>query len=100
MEKGHDRLIAQFAQVSRVGDQLIIVGGGPEEAHLRSTARRWGVADRVLFTGQILNPYPVMALADAVLLLSRWEGQGLILLEAMILGVPVVSTDIPGPGAC
>lgn len=95
-EKGHDRLLRALARRS---DELrlMVVGGGPEMDSLRALAYSLGLNERVLFTGQVLNPYPLMLKASAVALLSRWEGQGLALLEAMLLGRPIVATDIPGP---
>lgn len=96
VEKAHDRLIHSFAKID-ANIRLVIVGGGPEEDNLRALIDREGVRDRVLVTGHLANPYPIMARANVVTLLSRWEGQGLSLLEAMILGVPTVATDIPGP---
>ncbi|MFJ3956934.1 CDP-glycerol glycerophosphotransferase family protein [Arthrobacter sp. NPDC090010] len=97
VEKGHDRLIKRFAANALPGMRLVVVGGGPEEQHLVSLIGRLGLQDRVLLTGQLENPYSIMARADAITLLSRWEGQGLSLLEALVLGKRIIATDIPGP---
>lgn len=95
-EKGHDRLLKCLAH-DNSNLHLLVVGGGPELESLRSLSYHLGLDDRVFFTGQVLNPYPLIVKASAVALLSRWEGQGLALLEAMILKRPIVATDIPGP---
>ena len=47
----------------------------------------------VTFTGQLDNPYPVMAGADCFVLTSDYEGQPIVLLEALVLGLPIVTTD-------
>jgi len=77
---------------------LIIVGGGEQGTNLEDRVRELGLADRVLFTGAMDNPYRVLAEAKLHVLSSRWEGYPNVLLEALALGVPVVSTDCPhGP---
>lgn len=96
IEKGHDRLVRALAKV-REDIRLVVVGGGPERENLESLVRQLNLSDRVLITGHLANPYPIMKRADGVTLLSLWEGQGITILEAMLLGIPVVATDIPGP---
>lgn len=88
--------------VSRVARQtpvrLAILGEGPDQGALEAQARQLGVADVTVFPGFQQNPYPWMARADVIALSSRAEGMPNILLEAMALGRPVVSTDCPsGP---
>lgn len=77
----------------RESHRLVIVGEGDQRANLEHLAKECGVSDRVLFTGAMVNPYRVLAGAALLVLSSRWEGLGNVLLEAMALGVPVVSTD-------
>jgi len=77
---------------------LIIVGEGEQRANLENLMRDLGLADRVLLTGAMDNPHGVLAGAAMHVLSSRWEGYPNVLLEALALGVPVVSTDCPhGP---
>lgn len=91
-------LRAYAASALRDGHRLIIVGEGEQRANLENLMRDLGLADRVLLTGAMDNPHGVMAGAAMHVLSSRWEGYPNVLLEALALGVPVVSTDCPhGP---
>lgn len=78
---------------------LIIAGEGPARQTLRHAAHSLGVSDNVLFVGNmdreagLLDCYRA---ANVKVFASRTETQGLVLLEAMALGVPVVSTAIMG----
>lgn len=98
-EKGHRRLLDAFAQVRRRHPRarLVIVGEGPERPVLQQRIAELGLEDDVLLTGALANPYPVMRELDLFVLSSHYEGQGIVLLEALTLGRAVLSTDIPGP---
>jgi 1,2-diacylglycerol 3-alpha-glucosyltransferase len=100
-EKNIDFLLRVLVHVRReVGDALLVVcGEGPALAPLTRLAHSLGLADAVRFVGyldratQLLDCYRA---ADAFVFASRTETQGLVLLEAMALGVPVVSTAVMG----
>ena len=79
------------------GAVLAIVGDGPQRGHLEARARRAGLANRVCFTGAIArDELPgVYASADVFVLPSTTETQGLVLLEALAAGLPVVAADSP-----
>jgi glycosyltransferase involved in cell wall biosynthesis len=97
-KKDHRSLIEAFAGVAsdRPEARLVIVGGGPLEAELRSHAEARGVGDRVLFTGQRAGVAGLLPAFDTFVLSSRHEGLPLALLEAMASGVPVVATRVGG----
>lgn len=87
--------------------RLVIAGEGPALASLRKSARELDVAARVHFVGYLDRGRALLdcyRAADAFVFASRTETQGLVLLEAMAMGVPVISTavmgtcDIVGPG--
>jgi glycosyltransferase involved in cell wall biosynthesis len=76
----------------------VILGEGHERAGLEGLARELGCAADLSLPGFVANPYPFMAAARLFVLSSAWEGFGNVLIEAMALGTPVISTDCPsGP---
>lgn len=93
-QKDQVTLLEAFAASNaRSTHTLILVGGGPERARLQALVDSLQLADVVHFAGPLENPYPLMAKASLLVLSSRWEGYPNVLLEAIALGVPVVSTD-------
>jgi glycosyltransferase involved in cell wall biosynthesis len=78
--------------------RLVVLGEGELRPELEGLARDLGVDDRVDLPGFCANPYPSYRAADLFVLSSRWEGLPTVLVEALFLGVPIVSTDCPsGP---
>ena len=78
------------------GAALVIVGDGPLRTELQTETEVLGVADRVRLVGWRSDIHAIMGAADAVLLPSRWEGFGLVAIEAMTASVPVVAASSPG----
>jgi glycosyltransferase involved in cell wall biosynthesis len=77
---------------------LTILGEGPLLKKLAIEAKALGVDDAVYFAGFQSNPYPYLRASNALVLSSRYEGFGVVLAEAIALGIPVASTDCPhGP---
>lgn len=56
-----------------------------------------GLSENVILLLSVSNPYPIIKACDGFILSSLYEGFGLVLAEADILGLPIVSTDITGP---
>lgn len=78
--------------------RVIILGEGEERAMLARLAEELGLRDRVDMPGFVPNPYAYLAHADLFVLSSDSEGLPTVLIEAMAVGTPVVSTDCPnGP---
>jgi glycosyltransferase involved in cell wall biosynthesis len=78
------------------GTRLLIVGDGPLRAALERRARQLGIGDAVAFAGYQADVVPVYSAMDVFVLPSRYEGFGIVFLEAMALGVPVVGTRVVG----
>jgi glycosyltransferase involved in cell wall biosynthesis len=73
--------------------QLVIIGSGPLTNDLAHLSEELGLAHAVILAGQQHNPFAIMAEADCFVLSSDYEGQPMVILEARVLGLPVVSTD-------
>lgn len=99
-EKGHARLISAFEQVhgEHPDTSLIILGGyGPLYEETIQLAGQSLAADDIVVIQYLSNPYALLALCDYFVLSSYYEGLPLVLTEADIVGLPCISTDIPGP---
>ncbi len=98
-QKDQRTLLRAYASSAlRRSHRLVIVGEGNQRSHLEQLGRDLGIDDKLLLLGAMDNPYPVLAGASLHVLSSRWEGYPNVLLEALALSVPVVSTDCPfGP---
>ncbi len=94
-QKNH-RLLLQAYALMRTSLPLVLVGDGPLREELEALAAELGIAKRVHFVGRQLNPYPWMQHAQLFVLSSCHEGLGIVLLEALACGTPVVSVDCPG----
>lgn len=98
-EKDHQTLLTAFSLVQkRLPSQLIILGDGPLEATLKAQAHDLNISEHVHFIGFQDNPYMYFKQADLFALSSRTEGFGHVLVEALAVGTPVVSTACE-PGA-
>ncbi|NNE10262.1 MAG: N-acetyl-alpha-D-glucosaminyl L-malate synthase BshA [Gemmatimonadetes bacterium] len=87
-------VIQLFAAVQEsTGAQLVLVGDGPERIPSRILAEELGVLDRILFLGNRVEVGQILPLADLLLLPSTVESFGLVALEAMACGIPVVGYD-------
>ena len=77
---------------------LALIGTGPELAGLREHAERHGIGGRVHFLGHVeeTRKLQILRAADAYVSSSLHEGFGLVFLEAMAAGLPIVTTDIGG----
>lgn len=97
--KDFETLMRAFALVRRERPcRLIMLGRGRRREALLALAAELGVAGDVDLPGFHPNPYAFMARADLFVLSSRWEGMPVVLVEALALHRPVVSTDCPsGP---
>ncbi|WP_304640383.1 glycosyltransferase [Pseudomonas sp.] len=75
---------------------LVILGRGKLESELRQLASELGISEKVFFLGQIPNARQLFAAFDVFVLSSDHEPFGMVLLEAMVAGVPLISTDAGG----
>lgn len=93
-EKRIDRFIEAVARVP--GCTGVIAGDGPLRTELEEQARHLGEIDRIRFLGHLDDPWPVFAALDVLLVSSDRESMANIMLEALTMGVPVLTTPVSG----
>ena len=98
-KKGYAALISAFARLRSEGwDARLVIGGdGPEAARLRAQSVQLGLGESVSFAGWIDNVAAFLKDAHVFALPSHDEPFGIVVLEAMACGVPIVTTPTAGP---
>ncbi|MDL0105762.1 glycosyltransferase [Campylobacter vicugnae] len=95
IEKDQEKLIRAFKDVNTKypNTKLIILGDGPLKEKLENLIKKLKLKKSVFLLGRISNPYPYLKKADCFVMSSNHEGQGLAMIEALILKKPVISTN-------
>jgi glycosyltransferase involved in cell wall biosynthesis len=96
--KGLDQLMEIVSELDDPRFRLIVVGEGPERAGLEAKARGMGVADAIRFAGFVSEErkWQILAASDLYVSTSLHEGFGIVFLEAMESGLPVICYDRGG----
>ena len=90
-------VVRVFAGIApQVPSRLVLIGDGPDRGRAQQLADELGVASRTIFLGKQESVAELLACADLFLLTSSTESFGLVALEAMACGVPVVATRVGG----
>lgn len=97
-EKGQADFLRAARDVLQRCEQarFALIGVGPDEAMLRALARDLGIADRVIFAGYRRDMLRVYNSLDLVVQSSFTEGMPNVILEALLMTVPVIATDVGG----
>ncbi len=95
-EKGQDNLIKAFAKFNQGyrNSKLYILGEGPLRKDLSDLIQELNLEEDVFLVGQVDNPFYIMDKCNCFVLSSHYEGQPMVLLEAMTLGMHIIATDI------
>ncbi len=92
-----DDVVNVFKQVNeQIKSKLLLVGDGPEYKRIYKLVHQLQIEDDVIFLGRQNNIHDLLSISDLMLLLSDKESFGLVLLEAMISGVPCIGTNVGG----
>ena len=96
--KDIDTMLKGLSMVKRKNIKLLIVGDGPEKGRLEETASELNLEDRVSFLGYLddTDKYRYLSCSDCYIMTSLHEGFGIVFMEAMHFGLPVISTDHGG----
>lgn len=94
-QKAIDRLINVHAKLikNNIKHEFYVIGDGPEREKLENMIIEANVQNTFHLLGKKENPYPYIKNADYFCLLSNFEGYGMVLEEAKILGKPIIITD-------
>ncbi len=98
-QKDHITLLKAFNKIyPKINCNLYIVGEGSERDNLEKFIRNNNIGDRVKLLGYQNNPWKFMSKSELFILSSIWEGFGNVIVESMLIGIPVISSDCPsGP---
>lgn len=93
-QKDYKTLLYSFKDICKKVDAVLaILGTGPDKEKIYEMAKKIGVDDRVIFLGYQKNPFKYIARSNIFILSSFYEGSPLVLAEAMLCNIPVVSSD-------
>lgn len=97
-QKKIERILAAHRRIldDGVDFDLWIVGDGEERARIEAKIKELNLSDRVTLFGFRNNPYPFMANSDLLACSSVYEGYSTFITEGLILGKPIVTTDVSG----
>ncbi len=98
-QKGYDCLLEAVARLQKENHHfhVLIIGQGEERRALEQQIHDKDLNEYVHLLGYMENPFPVIKRANCFICSSRAEGFSLVILEAMILGLPIISTNCSGP---
>ena len=94
--KRHDRLIDAFSKMTNTSAKLVLLGNGGLLEKAQQQVKALDLEDRVIFKGFLANPYPYLKYSQGLVLTSDFEGLPTVLIEAIALGKPILTTNCSG----
>ncbi|MFE9277960.1 glycosyltransferase [Paenibacillus glucanolyticus] len=97
-EKGYERLLAVAKQLKDQNYDFNwnIIGEGSQKQYIKHLVQDYSLEDNVKVLGHMKNPFPYLVESDAFALLSYYEGLPNTIYESLILGIPVIATNVGG----
>lgn len=96
--KNHVKLIEYYKEIfQKTGYKLVLLGDGELRKKIETKIKDLGLTNEVILLGNLDNPYPIIKGASLSIVFSSSESFGLVLLEAMLLKTPVITTNCGGP---
>ncbi|WP_239724468.1 glycosyltransferase [Mammaliicoccus sp. R-M62] len=97
-EKNHEELIKAFVNIVKKykNSRLYILGDGPLKKSLHKLIVSLRMENNIFLLGFIDNPFMFVNKCDCFILPSIYEGQGMVIMEAQVLGLPVIGTNVAG----
>lgn len=74
--------------------RVLLVGDGKDANKYKDLVKKYNMQDEIIFLGQKRNPYPYYKLSDCTIITSDYEGYPVSFMESMVLGKPIISTDV------
>lgn len=74
--------------------RVLMVGDGPDTEHYKKIVAENKLNDYIIFCGRTKNPYPYFKISDATVLTSEYEGYPVVFVESLVLGIPILTTDV------
>ncbi|MCH7972660.1 MAG: glycosyltransferase family 4 protein [Bacteroidetes bacterium] len=96
--KGHDFLLRSFFELTKKSDDyiLFLAGKGSNEKKIRNLVEELNIKNKVFFLGYVEDSYSILSFIDILLVPSKNEAFGRVILEGMVSGTPVIATKIGG----
>lgn len=94
-QKNHEFIIDIFNEVCKLNPDsvLLLIGEGEKEPEIRRKVKKLGLSEKVIFAGKKSDVYRYYQAMDLFLLPSRYEGLGMVAIEAQASGLPVIVSD-------
>ena len=74
--------------------EILMIGSGPDTDKYKKMVEENNLEKNIIFLGELKNPYPYFKIGDSLILTSEYEGYPVVFIEAMILGLPILTTNV------
>ena len=95
-QKKLSRLIEASYKLKQEGlsFRVLLVGDGPDSNYYKKMVTDFKLQNEIIFIGKKKNPYPYFKISDCLVLSSDYEGYPVVFIESLVLGLPIITTDV------